>query len=457
MASVDVWNRCANLVQLWWTRHGGVPAADLAAHRLASLVRFARERSPYYRHLYAKVPHGQVALAALPVTHKPELMAHFDDWVTDRRITRAAVERFIATRPPGERLPGNHVAWQSSGSSGTPGLFVQDRHALAVYDALVAQQFGESWWGPAAAALAAAGGRAALVAATHGHFASVVSWEQSRRAQGVQRARSFSVMQPLPRLVAALEEWRPSFLASYPSVLALLANERLAGRLRIRPAALWSGGEFLAPGVRDHIERAFEAPLMNEYGASECLSIAGSCSAGALHVHADWSLLEPVDAQYRPVAPGRMSHTVLLTNLANWVQPIIRYDLGDRVAVAAHACPCGNPMPAIFVEGRTDDTLHLRSRRGALVPLPPLAIATVIEDAANVHRFQLVQTAPDALALRLPAGAASRASAWKLALPAMRAYLDGQGLANVRVALDRRSPRVDATSGKMRTVVALPA
>jgi phenylacetate-coenzyme A ligase PaaK-like adenylate-forming protein len=455
MASVDVWNRCANLVQLWWTRHGGVPAADLAAHRLAALVRFVRERSPYYRRLYADLPAGEAVLARLPPTRKTELMAHFDDWVTDRRIRRADVERFVATRPVGERFLGDYVAWQSSGSTGTPGLFVQDRHALAVYDALVAQQFNEAWWGPAAAALAATGARAALVAATHGHFASVVSWEQSRRVQGEKRARCFSVMQPLPKLVAALEAWRPSFLASYPSVLAMLANERLAGRLRVRPAALWSGGEFLAPRVRAHIERAFEAPLLNEYGASECLSIAGSCSAGALHVHADWALLEPVDAQMRPVPAGVMSHTVLLTNLANWVQPIIRYDLGDRMALAAQPCPCGNPMPAMFVEGRTDDTLQMRSSQGRVVPLPPLAIATVVEDAAQVHRFQLVQTAPDALALRLPPGAATRAATWKRARPAMRAYLAEQGLANVRVALDRASPRADAASGKLRTVVAL--
>ncbi len=55
------------------------------------------------------------------------------------------------------------------------------------------------------------------------------------------------------------------------------------------------------------------------------------CAHGLFHVNSDWYILEPVDEDYRPVAPDVGSHTVLITNLANRVQPLIRYDLGDRV------------------------------------------------------------------------------------------------------------------------------
>lgn len=453
MASLDLWERCANLAQLWWTRHGGVPVEGVAQHRLRALVRFARERSPYYRRRYRRVPREGFALRDLPVVRKHDLMEHFDEWVTDPRIRRAEVERFIATRPVGERYLDRYVVFRSSGTSGTPGTFVQDRHALAVYDALVMSQLGETWAAAAAARVGQWPARAALVAATHGHFASIASWEQSRRVYAHVDTASLSLMEPLPRLVAKLNAQQPGFLASYPSVLAMLADERIAGRLRIAPGTVWSGGEFLAVSVRRHIEDAFQAPVVNEYGASECLAVAASCAAGLLHVHADWVLLEPVDARYRPVPPGRTSHTVLVTNLANWVQPIIRYDLGDRVCMPATPCPCGSPLPAIRVEGRTDDTLRLRSPGGDWVAVPPLALSTVIEDAANVHRFQVVQSAPDALSLRL--GPDARATAWKLAAAAMRAYLEGQGLGNVRVALDRCAPRVDRASGKLRTVIAL--
>lgn len=455
MASLDLWDRCASLADLWWTRHGLVPAGDVAARRLQALVAHAREHSPFYRRRYRHLPGGDVRLRDLPVVHKAELMASFDAWVTDDRIRRAEVERFIATRPVGERFLDRYVVFQSSGTSGMPGLFVQDGHALAVYDALVAAQMAEPWLMPAA--LAAARGPGALIAATHGHFASIVSWKQACRVYGQPMAQALSVLDPLPSLVAALDRGSPTFIASYPSMLALLADERRAARMRTLPAMLWSGGEFLARRVRDHIEEVFMAPVVNEYGASECLGMAASCAAGSLHVHADWVILEPVDARHRPVRPGTRSHTVLVTNLANWVQPVIRYDLGDRVTPLAGPCPCGKPFPALRVEGRTDDTLRLRAKGGAWVALLPMAIASVIEDAAGVHRFQVVQTAPDALSLRLPMGFASRIADWKRARAALHAWLEEQGLGNVHLALDRGAPRAERSSGKLRTVVGLAA
>ena len=72
-----------------------------------------------------------------------------------------------------------------------------------------------------------------------------------------------------------------------------------------------------------------------------------------LHVSADWYIFEPVDRNYRLVLRGEPSHTVLMTNLANRVQPLIRYDQGDSVTLRPDACPCGSPLPAIRVVGRT--------------------------------------------------------------------------------------------------------
>jgi phenylacetate-coenzyme A ligase PaaK-like adenylate-forming protein len=299
------------------------------------------------------------------------------------------------------------------------------------------------------------GGRAALITATGDHFASLASWQRVSRGNPWVVARCFSVMDPLPRLVAELNRYRPAFLASYPTMLALLAEEQNAGRLRIRPANLWSGGECLPPSMSAAIERAFDCQLTNEYGASEALSIAFGCREGWLHVNADCVVLEPVDSDYRPTPPGTPSHTVLLTNLINRVQPLIRYDLGDSVVAKARPCKCGSPLPAIRVEGRRDDVLALRAADGRIVRLPPMALTTVVEEAANVHRFQIVQTAPDRLALRLERDdKTERQAAWRAASRALRDYLAEQSLANVHVALDKRPPVTESRSGKLREVIA---
>jgi phenylacetate-coenzyme A ligase PaaK-like adenylate-forming protein len=217
---------------------------------------------------------------------------------------------------------------------------------------------------------------------------------------------------------------------------------------------MWAGGEHLAPRTHAAIERAFGAPLANEYGASECMSIAWACSEGWLHVNADWVLLEPVDRDWRMVEPGVASHTVLLTNLANRIQPVIRYDLGDSVVVRPEPCTCGNRLPAIRVEGRCDDVVTLTAPDGRAVRLLPLALTTLIEDVAGIHRFQLVQQAPDRLGLRLAHGeAAQRRAAWQAASRVLLDYLARQGLANVAIALDERQPVPDPCSGKLRQVI----
>jgi predicted flavoprotein YhiN len=49
------------------------------------------------------------------------------------------------------------------------------------------------------------GGRAALVAATGHHFASIASWQRVCRGSPWPNARGFSVMDPLPELVKELK------------------------------------------------------------------------------------------------------------------------------------------------------------------------------------------------------------------------------------------------------------
>ncbi|GDY69698.1 hypothetical protein SAV14893_090910 [Streptomyces avermitilis] len=142
-----------------------------------------------------------------------------------------------------------------------------------------------------------------------------------------------SAHSPLPDLVDQLNRYRPVFLSGYATVISLLAGEQLAGRLRIAPAVVPLVAE--GPGDRDHrrIRSAFRAPVVNTYGCNESLALAYGCAFGWLHVHSDWLILEPVDADHRPTSPGE-SFTVLLTSLCQWAQPILRYDLGDRVCCA---------------------------------------------------------------------------------------------------------------------------
>lgn len=453
----DAWDRASRASVIWWTRQAGRGLVDASRDaRFAALVTFVRERSAFYRDAWQSVSERDLACGRVPAVTKSALMERFDDWVTDREVTRERVEAFLDDRSHiGEHFLGRYAVWKSSGSTGVPGIFVHDAEALATYDALIAAQLASPRLATAIAwGWFTHGGRAALIAATDDHFASFASWKRFFDARPWLDACSLSVLEPLPRLVAALNAYQPAFVASYPTMLELLADERRAGRLVIAPSALWSGGEHLAPRTHVSIEQIFGCPLANEYGASECLSIAWACSAGWLHVNADWVLLEPVDRDGTPVAPGTVSHSVLLTNLANRIQPLVRYDLGDSVVANPEPCVCGNPLPAIRVEGRRDEIVSLVAHDGRVVRLLPLALTTVLEDVAGIHRFQLVQDGPDRLLLRLAdRESAARRCAWVAAVRALTDYLTQHSLGHVRIALDEHDPAPDPVSGKLRKVI----
>jgi phenylacetate-CoA ligase len=248
-----------------------------------------------------------------------------------------------------------------------------------------------------------------------------------------------------------LNEFRPAVVGSYPSALAVLAGEQAAGRLRIAPALLLSGAERLATPLGERISESFRCPVRDTYAASEFMGIAFDCRYGRLHVNADWVILEPVDAAGEPVAPGDASHTTLLTNLANRIQPLLRYDLGDSVTVFPAPCPCGSPLPAIRPEGRRDETLWVELAEGVTRPLIPLVLATAVEEAAGVLRYQVLQSGPRRLRLRLEeAPGHDRARVCDDVLRRLRAYLSSQGLASVEVDLSGERPLSDAKGGKMR-------
>lgn len=104
--------------------------------RLRAIVAHARANSPFYRDRWAGLP-DTPSLDQLPPVTKPELMARFDDWVTDPRVALRAVEAFIADPSrAGTLLGGQFAVRTTSGTTGEPGVFVHDRVPLGVYDAL---------------------------------------------------------------------------------------------------------------------------------------------------------------------------------------------------------------------------------------------------------------------------------------------------------------------------------
>jgi phenylacetate-CoA ligase len=294
------------------------------------------------------------------------------------------------------------------------------------------------------------------VIATGGHFMSAAIAARVRRCRwGRRKFQVVSVYDQPATMVAELNRFQPAIVLGYASAVAVLAGEQEAGRLRIRPVLVQPAGEGLVEGEYDRIAEAFGAEVRDAYSATECTFIGYSCEHRWQHVNADWVVLEPVDADHRPVPPGERSHTVLLSNLANRVQPILRYDLGDAVLQRPDPCPCGNPLPAIRVQGRSADVLTFPTGRHGSISIPPLAFGTLVDRTPGIELFQVVQTAPATLRVRLrPAPGVDPERAWTAVRAEITRLLSERGLGHVSVEHAAEPPE-QSRGGKYRTVVPL--
>jgi phenylacetate-coenzyme A ligase PaaK-like adenylate-forming protein len=172
-----------------------------------------------------------------------------------------------------------------------------------------------------------------------------------------------------------------------------------------------------------------------------------------MHINADWIIFEPVDAEHKAILAGQLSDRLLITNLANRVMPIIRYELGDRVSLSAERCACGITLPVVNVEGRMDEILRFKTYDGQSIPILPLALWSVLKETPGVLKFQAIQTKSDELKIRLESKCSEEFNGvWKRVYLNARDYLAQQGLENVRIIQDAEPPMRDPKSRKFRNI-----
>jgi len=378
--------------------------ADLQAQRLRQLVRFAAEHSAFFQARYRGLDLARLRLNELPPTHKPELMEHFDQAVTDPDVCRADLERFIEHPENRTRLfQDKYVVSHTSGSQGQPLLLIQEQAAI---DLLFALQFTRGsafsrispWEGMRRLREPA---RLAVVGMKPGFYPSSTAYGHfPAAARRFVRLEFFAATDA--QLMNRLSDYRPHVVIAYASILDKLALR--AAEFQFAPALrqVVNCSETLTVAARQRIQRAFHVPVLDSYATGECLFLSQGCPASrGAHVNADWAILEVVDENYRAVPPGELGKKVLLTNLFNRVQPIIRYEVGDMVALSAAPCACGSRLPKIaHIEGRTAEQLWV-GRPGEYQELTAMMFKNAADYLRDVRDWQAVQEERNHLRVQL--------------------------------------------------------
>lgn len=232
--------------------------------------------------------------------------------------------------------------------------------------------------------------RRAFVAASHATHPTFLLARTFSGATQLGVSRSFPVTLPFNEIVDGLNQFQPTGLFSYTSMMHRLAIEKRRGGLRISPRELSCAAEPLVPETRADIEDAFGCPLLNLYAATEVGVIARSFpNSTGLHLNEDIAVFEPVDAENRPVPVGTGAAKLLVTNVINYVMPLIRYELTDQVTFLDQP----NPDPwtgrrIADIEGRLDDMFVYDGR----IEVHPHLFRSALGRRRQIFEYQVRQT-----------------------------------------------------------------
>lgn len=138
----------------------------------------------------------------------------------------------------------------------------------------------------------------------------------------------------------------PAYLMTFPSILrelcALSAN-RPSGWT---PRGIVSFGETVDEELRNAVHDCWKLDIHDTYSSEECGVIAIQCNHGGnYHIQSEAVLVEIVDEQGQTCDAGEEGQ-VVVTTLANFATPLVRYAIGDR-AIAGTSCQCGRNLPVI--------------------------------------------------------------------------------------------------------------
>jgi phenylacetate-CoA ligase len=367
--------------------HDHWSSAQLREHqqaRLRELLRHAVTTSPYYRQvLGTDVTYSDVPLTQLPTLSKATLMERYDEIVTDPRLKLADLEAHIAGPKASMPFLGEYRVLSTSGSTGLQGIFVYSDSDFMPWIAACIRMMSVLGVTPAMR-LIGFGAPGAPHLSQH--------MQAGVMADRLVERPSLSCATPLPEMVQKLNAYQPEALLTYASIASLLAEEQLQGRLRIAPRIVGHTGEVLAEDMRHRIREAWGVESEGVYAATEAPAIAsGSPEHVGMHLWEDHLIVEAVDERGQPVPPGVPSHKILVTNLVNRTQPLIRYELSDSIIVDDSPNPTGRPFRRIVrVEGRSDDILRLPAPGGRTVAVHPLRLRAPFTAFPDVQIYQIV-------------------------------------------------------------------
>ena len=425
--------------------------------RLAALLERAVAKVPYYLEIWKEQKpvsdktesgkrkaetgfNSQPSTLNYPAAHRAEgAWESLQNWpVLRKTVLRERPQAFVANDPSRGQLHEEHT----SGTSGTPLRLWHSRAVARQWYALMEARW-RGWYGISREdRWAILGGQLITpVAQTRPPF-----WVWNTPLNQLYLSSYHLKPENVAAYLSALRSHRVVYLWGYASSLYSLA--RFAEDQRIEAPQLKvvvSNAELLYSHQRKLIAQVFQCAVRDTYGMSEMVCAASECEAGRMHLWPEVGVYEVLrDEVDEPVPEGETGRLVC-TGLLNDDMPLIRYEVGDRVAIAPPdtSCPCGRTLPILLsVDGRNDDVIVTRDGRrvGRLDP--------VFKSDFPIREAQVLQESMDLIRVKLVPGTGFNSAHEQELIAAMR-----ERIGEVVVQIERVSSIPRSASGKFRAVI----
>jgi phenylacetate-CoA ligase len=178
---------------------------------------------------------------------------------------------------------------------------------------------------------------------------------------------------------------RCKVICHFPSIIYSIAKKIKKEGIELKAKIVFTHGEVLSSKMRKVIEETFDCRVYDRYGSAEFLIMASECKERVgYHVNEDSLVLE-ILRDGEEVSSGERGE-VVVTGLANYLFPLIRYKIGDIAIPSDETCPCGRELSLLkSIEGRGKDFIVLKSGR----LFTPKEIIDSIADISEIYKFRV--------------------------------------------------------------------
>lgn len=212
--------------------------------------------------------------------------------------------------------------------------------------------------------------------------------------------RKVNALDDVENYIKAINEFKPTFLMTYPSVLKdiLLFQSRTPVKVH-SPELIITSAEILEPALVNKLGDVLPGTLIRDsYFCTEGGILAGQCGEGdKMHVLQNKVFFE-ILKNGSPAAPG-VPGDVVITDLNNYATPIIRYNgLRDIAQFSSEPCSCG--MHGEFIDvvaGRKVDSIITPA--GKIIN--PFRLTEIVSVVNGIGKYQIHQVTESMIKVKI--------------------------------------------------------